>query len=323
MGSTGSISRIAARTMPFLAILRHDLGTLVRSWLVWLWLAATFLLSLIVVVSNWGLPSTEILIQRLLIPYLVFPWFLVVMVLGVYSVSESRAEALADGFLSRPVTRYEYLLASWAARVVLVLGVYLVVMVPAISVVTLVERPVWPVQAASGATPSFSAPATTEAEDAVTLYGVVGALGLVALVLTFQVSLAFLMGIVLRRPLLAMVVLLFLWYPVNWVLHTFQLEEFSPISLSEAVPELLRQPWPWQEKEVAAEEAAAEEDVPVSTRLFYNAFGFQPEKPERESVGKSVGKFEDFSLTRTVLGYGIPTLLAISLATVCFCLRDV
>ena len=33
-------------------------------------------------------------------------------------------------------------------------------------------------------------------------------------------------------------------------------------------------------------------------------------------------EFEDFSLTRVVLAYGLPTLVAVLLATVCFCYRD-
>jgi hypothetical protein len=65
----------------------------------------------------------------LLFPYLVFPWFLVVMVLGISPVTGSRLDSLSDGILSRPITRYEYLLAAWAARVTAVLAVYLVLKV--------------------------------------------------------------------------------------------------------------------------------------------------------------------------------------------------
>ena len=103
--------------MPFLAILRHELGTLCASWLVRLWLVATALLALILASSNWSNFQTAPLVASMLFPYLVFPWSLVVMVLSVNPVSGSRAEAVADGILSRPVTRYEYLLASWTARV--------------------------------------------------------------------------------------------------------------------------------------------------------------------------------------------------------------
>ena len=108
---------------------------------------------------------------------------------------------MADGILSRPVTRYEYLLASWGARVVVVLAVYGAVVVPAIAIVASAKRPL--------------------PDDGVTLYGVLASLYVVALVLTFLVTLSFLAGTLLRKSLLAAVVLIFLWFPINLVLHTF------------------------------------------------------------------------------------------------------
>ena len=61
-----------------------------------------------------------------------------------------------------------------------------------------------------------------------TCYGVVASLIVVSLVLTFLVTLAFFAGTLLRNALLAAVLLVFVWFPVNLVLHTFSLEEFSP-----------------------------------------------------------------------------------------------
>ena len=283
--------------MPFLAILRHELGALCASWLVRLWLAATALLALILASSNWVNFQTAPLIASMLFPYLVFPWSLVVMVMSVNPVSGARAEAVADGFLSRPVTRYEYLLASWTARAVLVLGVYLVVMAPAISVVALAQRPV--------------------PDDTVTLFGTFSAVGVVGLVLTFLVSMGFLLGTVLRNQLLAVVVLAFLWFPVNLVLNAFQLEEFSPISLNQALPTMLRQPWREVESDV--------EQVPdpdKAARQLLSFFTGEPDKPAEPPGFFERDEFEDFSLWWVILGYGIPTLAAISLATLSFCMRD-
>lgn len=290
--------------MPFLAILQHELRTLWESWLVRLWLIATALLTLILTVSSWSHFQTAPLIASLLFPYLVFPWFLVVMVLGVSPVSGSRSEALADGILSRPVTRYEYLLAAWSARVLLVLGVYLVVIVPAISVVTLADRPV--------------------PDDTVTLYGVLGALGVVGLVLTFLVSLGFLLGTLLRKTLLAVVLLVFIWLPINLVLNIFSLEEFSPISLNQAVPTLLRQPW--RKAEADLQNTASDEELQALARQtahFLSVLSGVPQKvANRTPAFFDRDEFDDFSLARVILGYGIPTLVAITLATLCFCLRD-
>ncbi len=301
--------------MPFLAILRQDLGVQLRSWLVRIWLAAAVVLTLLMVATEWRQFQTAPMIASLLFPWLVFPWFVVVMVLGVTPISGPRAESLADGFLSRPITRYEYLLAIWTSRVVVALGNFLLVMVPAICLVALADRAV-PV-------------------DRVTLYGTVAALAVVALVLALQVSLAFLMGVLLRKPLPAIVALLFLWYPVNGLLHAFKLEAFSPISLSQALPTLLRQPWREADSKAAdsqtrdSKAAASEKDRAAAEfsrqmgPLLRGLFGGGLQEPPPRSPGFfERGEFRDFSLAKVLLGYGIPTLAAIGLATVCFCRRD-
>jgi ABC-type transport system involved in multi-copper enzyme maturation permease subunit len=304
MDSSVKISKLGTRMMPYLAILRHDLRILWASRLVRLWLAATALLTLMLALSNWSKFQNAPLIALLLFPFLVFPWFFVVVVLGVSPVSGSRAEALADGILSRPVSRCGYLLAAWSARVVLVWCVYLVVTIPAIALVTLAKRPV--------------------PEDMVTFYGIVSALGVVGLVLTFLVSLGFLMGTLVRKPLLAVVVLIFVWYPISLILSIFSLEEFSPISLSQALPTQLRQPW--REVEENSETKADKEDMNTFTNQFSHFFsvlsGTKP-KPKTTNPDFFESKeFEDFSLGWVTLGYGLPTLVAVMLAMLCFYWRD-
>jgi ABC-type transport system involved in multi-copper enzyme maturation permease subunit len=286
--------------MPFTAILAHDLRILAGGWLVRLWFGATVLLAFVQTGSNWQKLQSAPLVAVLLFPYLIFPWSLVVMMLSVNPLSGSQSGVAADGILSRPVTRYAYLLAAWSARVVLVLSVFLAVMVPTIAIVTLADRP---------------AP-----EDKLTFYGIVAALGVVGLVLTFIVSVGFLLGTLFRNSLLAIVVLVFVWFPVNLILNTFSLEEFSPISLTQALPTLLRQPW----SEADAEEPDPELDVAFRDALafFGTLAGNAPAEPKPENFFERTN-YEDFSLQRVLLGYGIPTLAAILLATVCFCLRDV
>lgn len=293
--------------MPFWAILRHDLRTLLSSWLVRLWLVGTVLVTVFLCMATLPQFRTAPLIALLLYPYLVFPWFLVVMILGINPGSETHAEALADGILSRPVTRYEYLLAAWSSRVAVVLVPFLILMIAAVSLVTTLDRP-------------------TVAPDTVTFYGVTAALGVVGLVLVFQVSLAFMLGILLRRPLFAIVVLIFLWYPVNGILSAFQLEEFSPISLNEAIPTLLRQNWREVEGDLPDQEMADEELEAMGRQFvaFLSGGTVQnQEKPKDDNYFRFESQeFEDFSLIRVLLGYGIPTLLALGLSTLCFCWRD-
>jgi ABC-type transport system involved in multi-copper enzyme maturation permease subunit len=288
--------------MPYVAIARHDLRTLWQSKLVRLWLLLTVLVTLLVTLGNWKQLPDAVLIASLLFPYLVFPWFLVVIMLGVTPVSGVQAETLADGILSRPVTRHGYLLATWAARVVTVLGVYLMVMVPAISLITLADRPV--------------------AEDTVTIYGILTTLGVVGLVLTLIVSLGFLAGTVLRKPLLAAIVLIFAWYPVNLVLSVFSLEELSPISLNQAATTLLRSDWGGNEDPSAqgVNRDDAEALARQATHFLSVLSGTQAQRPQPGFFDPD--KFDDFSLWRVVAGYGLPTLMAIGVSVLCFDRRD-
>ncbi len=253
--------------------------------------------------ANWSQFQDAPLIASLLFPYLVFPWFFVVVVLGVGPVSGSQAEALADGILSRPVSRCGYLIAAWFARVVLVWSVYLVVVVPVIALVTLAKRP---------------AP-----EDTVTVYGIATALFVVGLVLTFLVSLGFLMGTLLRKPLLAVVVLIFVWYPISVILSVFSLEEFSPISLCQALPTQLRQPWREVEGSVKVNTNKLDMNAFSSLSNFFSVLS--PTKPEPKAAKPDFfesKKFANFSLLRVTLGYGLPTLMAVILATLSFYWRD-
>ncbi len=291
---------VRARLMPTLAVFQHDLGSLASSWLVRLWLILSAMLVFVVVSSSWAKAEDGPLIAMALIPYLFMPWFLVVIMLGVGPVAGNRAESLADGILSRPVTRYEYLLASWAARVAAVLGVFLAVVVPSILLIVSADRP--------------------EPADPVTSYGILAALFVVCLVLTLQVSLAFLLGTVLRRQMVAVALLAIGWLVSATVLGTFKLEELSPISLSQAMPALLSQPW--SEKEDTPEKTEADDFSeifkPVGDLIGFGA----PPPPKRGDKFFDREAFQDISLWRVTLGYGIPTLLSIGLATLVFCRRD-
>jgi ABC-type transport system involved in multi-copper enzyme maturation permease subunit len=304
MDSIAKTTKIGTRMMPYMTILQHDMKTLWSSRLVRLWLGATALLTLLLVGSNWSNFQDGTIIASLLFPYLVFPWFFVVVVLGVTPVSGSQAETLSDGILCRPVSRFEYLLATWSARVVLVLVIFLVVTIPAIVLIILAKRPV--------------------PEDTVTVYGIVTALGVVGLVLTFLVSLGFLTGTLLRKPLLAVVVLIFIWYPIGLILSIFSLEEFSPISLNRAISTQLRRSW--RETDAEVKDKADIQDTEVFSDQVSNFFsvlsGVQPKQKASKPDFFEGEKFDDLSLFRVTLGYGLPTIAAVILASLCFYWRD-
>ncbi|MHB8864339.1 MAG: ABC transporter permease subunit [Pirellulaceae bacterium] len=304
MDSDVSISRLKLSLMPTLAILTHEMSALAASWLVRLWLVAAALGTLLWVAANWVSMGSAPLIASVLLSFLVFPWFIVVLVLGISPVTGTRLDALADGILSRPVTRYEYLFAALLARVLVVLTVFLTVTLPAIVLVVFAKRPV--------------------AADGVTFYGVVCALIIVSLVLTFLVTLAFCTGTLLRNALLAAVVLIFVWLPINLILHNFSLEEFSPISLSQALPTLLRTAWR-QDDESSATRLSAQDLATLArqTDQFLSILSGGA-TPARQSEGSffEKGDYRDFSVGRVLLGYGLPTLIAFGLSLLFFCWRD-
>jgi ABC-type transport system involved in multi-copper enzyme maturation permease subunit len=290
--------------MPTLAILTHELSVLTTSWLVRLWLVAAVVGTFLVVAGNWASMQSAPLVASVMFSFLVFPWFLVVIVLGISPVTGTRLDALADGILSRPVTRHEYLFAALLARILVVLGVFVVVTLPAVVLIVFAKRPV--------------------SADGVTFYGVASALVIVSLVLTFLVTLAFFAGTLLRNALLAAVVMVFVWFPVNLILHTFSLEEFSPISLSQALPTLLRTSW--SPGEAAAEAGGNTQDLAALARQtdqFLRVLSGGA-TPARQSEGSffEKGDYRDFSVWRVLLGYGLPTLMAFGLSVLFFCWRD-
>ncbi len=288
--------------MPLQAIYTYELSGLWKSWLIRAWLIATMLLTFLIVTSNWAATPTAPLVAMLLFPYLVFPWFLVVLLLGLNPVTGSRLEALSDGILSRPVTRLEYLLASWAARVTAALAVLFVVIVPAVLMVSLADRP-------------------ASADDPVTLYGVIASLAVVAIVMTFLVSIGFFAGTAFRSSMFAAAALILIWMPVNIVLHTFSLEEFSPISLNQSLPTLLRTPWNEDETSTAVRIAGGE-DLQAAADFFSAMTGGRPASTKREPEFYQQGNYEDFSLARVFMGYGFPTLAALVCTTALFYRHD-
>jgi ABC-type transport system involved in multi-copper enzyme maturation permease subunit len=251
----------------------------------------------------WQHLQTASLIAWLLLPFLVLPWFVVVIVLGVSPVTGAQAEAVADGILSRPVTRYEFMIAAWLARLMVVLGVLLISTVPFIVLVATADR--------------------TPPDDDVSLYGIVLSLGAAGLVQAFLVSLAFLMGTLLQRTLLAVVVLVFVWWPANAILSVWDLEEFSPNSLAKAIPTLAQRSWGTPSDEETDD--ANDQDLgalPQDAAEFWRAVSGESPAPGPRRYLDEDEAFDNVSPLRLTLGYGLPALAALGLATWCFCRRD-
>ena len=114
----------------FLAILRYDLGLLTRSWITRIWVPLLVIpaLFLIAIAANEDELASETLafyLRAILIPIS----GLAVAVLAAAAVS-GESGIIADGILSRSVTRTEYIAAKVASRLGFTAAIYAMVMIP-------------------------------------------------------------------------------------------------------------------------------------------------------------------------------------------------
>jgi hypothetical protein len=106
-------------------------------------------------------------------------------------------------------------------------------------------------------------------------------------------------------------------------MYTFSLEEFSPWSLSQAMPTLLRRAW--HENEAGSPQELTADDMKTLARQtdqFISILSGKSPQREPEVSFFDKGDYRDFSLWRVGLGYGVPTLLALVLSAAFFCWRD-
>jgi len=266
------------------------------------WLIAAILLSFVTVLSGWRVLPLPVMIASLAFPFLVFPWFVVIVILGTNAVVASRMDSVADGILSRPITRLEFLVAAWLARTITVLAVFVLAVVPAALVAGLADRPV--------------------ESDPVATYGVVMASLVVGLVLLGILSLGFVAGVILRNSWLALLVVLFIWYPANLLFTTFRLEELSPVSLNQALPTLLRKTWQTSttETEIRPKDLIV---LQQQADQFIQSLTGRQRRPAREpDFFEHDLEYQDIRPWRVVFSYAIPVVVFLGLSYVCFYFRD-
>ena len=200
----------------FLAVLRYDLGLLARSWItrIWLPLLIAPALVLIAIAANESELASETLaayIAAVLVPIS----GLAVAVLTSGAVS-GEAGIIADGILSRSVTRTEYISAKVASRLGFALLVYIFVMIP---FSYLIMR--------------YAAPDTS-------LGGVAVGLVIVALLLTFLGALGIAFSTLLPNVLLAVLALLLVVVLSGVVLQFLGLTWMSTTAVINNLPDTFR-----------------------------------------------------------------------------------
>ena len=200
----------------FLAILRYDLGLLTRSWItrIWLPLLVAPALFLVAVAANEDELASETLaayLAAVLIPIS----GLAVAVLSSSAVS-GESGIIADGILSRSVTRSEYMAAKVLSRLGFSAAVYLLVMVP---FAYLIIR--------------YAAPDTS-------LAGVIVGLLVVCLLLTFLGALGITFSTLFSNVLLAVLGLLLVMVLSGFVLQFLGLTWMSTTAVVTGLPDTFR-----------------------------------------------------------------------------------
>lgn len=112
-----------------MAILTDDLGTMVRSWIIWIWFAVTAVAGVLaVIISTAFTDPTSFILAWGMALYLALGSFVVIIVTATAASSE--LAYLGDALISRSLTPIQYVLAKLASRLFTILTLFLVVVVP-------------------------------------------------------------------------------------------------------------------------------------------------------------------------------------------------
>jgi hypothetical protein len=142
-------------------------------------------------------------------------WSTVVIIVSSGAVS-SEAGVVADSILSKAVTRYEYVLAKFSSRLLTVLGLYLLVVLPPVYIIS------------------------RHSPDTLTRAGVAWGVLLVGMTLVLLTSLAVTLSALFNRTLVAVVVTWFSWYVAGAIFAMLGLDYLAPLLLVDKLPAMLQ-----------------------------------------------------------------------------------
>jgi len=127
------------RWLPYWAVLQADVGSILRSWVYRSWVLISVLTGVGYLLYRMGVDREAGIVQHAstwisdLLRWCVFGSVTLIIVLTAGTISAERG-TLADSVLSRGISRYQYFLGKWHARLATVLGTFL-----AIGIVALVS----------------------------------------------------------------------------------------------------------------------------------------------------------------------------------------
>lgn len=200
----------------FLAILRYDVGLLARSWVIRIWVPLLIApaLFLVVVAGNESELASETMAAYVAAVFMPIS-ALAIAVLSAGAVS-GEAAMVADGILSRSVTRTEYVSAKIASRLGFTFAIFIIVMIP------------------------FTYLISRYASSDTSLAGVVVGLMMIALILLFLGALGITFSTLMTNVLLAVLTLLLVVVLSGIVLQFLGLTWMSTTAVVETLPETFR-----------------------------------------------------------------------------------
>jgi ABC-2 type transport system permease protein len=201
--------------MAFWALMEADLvNNIARSWAVRGWLGLMTLQAIITVPSSTSDSTAADALAGLLGTFpIIWSLFIIVNTSGAVS---SESGVVADSILSKSVTRYEYVLAKMASRLVLVIGAFLLITLPS---AYLIYR-------------YGIGKLDTE--------GVIWGVVLVGMMLVLLTALSVALSTLFNRTMVAMIGTWGVWYAAGAITALFQVEFLSPIDTIDALPMTLQ-----------------------------------------------------------------------------------
>ncbi|MCI0785508.1 MAG: hypothetical protein J4O09_04275 [Chloroflexi bacterium] len=206
----------------FMILLEEDLGAMMRSWMVWMWLGISGVggLSGVIFAGAFDQESTSFLLGWFLVLYVALGSF-VVMTIGSSS-GGTDPRTLGTSIISHGVTPIQFVLALLTSRTLIVLGMCLVIITPV----------------------AFAMMGNGVSND-LDPNGILIALIYTGLLLTVLVFLSVTFSAVVTNTPGSLGMIYILWYTAITLLLAVQAEGFSPVGVLGRVPALLQGEFQW------------------------------------------------------------------------------
>jgi len=216
MGSSER-SNLKEKITPFFAMTQADLEGMVKSKIVWGWIAAALFLGIIRILGSQTMGASFTITEGL--SDFIFIWSMIIIGITGSAVSSESGE-LADSLLSKAVKRHEYILAKFCSRVALVFTIYL-----GISTVL------------AGLTMRIGV-------NDIEIYGLSFSILVVALVLIMLTTMGVTFSTIFPNTIVSIVALLVVWYSMTFFFSLIdEIKFLSPSYLIGELPKIIQGNW--------------------------------------------------------------------------------